>query len=181
MRRTFLQLDWGNRKRALLSYNRHTPPRKEHARLAVGGDRRDLKSGPGIENLSTQRWPQLRASYLEAALSASTTATDIMSAGIPRTFWSSPVRYLKWASHEKPAIFFSVIVGCMGPASFFIIPPIRRIMGDQDPPPIPMTYPSESLHIGLAYASMRRDSSSIGTNTCVHSSRGSEEDTTRIR
>lgn len=64
-------------------------------------------------------------------------------AAIPKTFWSSPIRYLRWASHEKPAIFYSIIIGSMGPVCLVAIPPMRRYAGDEDPPPIPLTYPSE--------------------------------------
>lgn len=31
----------------------------------------------------------------------------------------------------------------MGPVSLVVIPPLRRMAGDQDPPRIPLTYPSE--------------------------------------
>jgi hypothetical protein len=30
---------------------------------------------------------------------------------VPARFWGQPIRYLRWASHEKPAIFWSVILG----------------------------------------------------------------------
>jgi len=66
-----------------------------------------------------------------------------MSSAIPRTFWSSPLRYLKWASYEKPAIFYSIVLGCLGPVALVGIPPLRRLAGDEDPPRIPLTYPSE--------------------------------------
>ncbi|KAK2756569.1 hypothetical protein FQN54_005462 [Arachnomyces sp. PD_36] len=56
-------------------------------------------------------------------------------------FWSTPIRYLRWASHEKPAIFYSICVGSMGPVALFGLPPLRRYFGDVDPEPIPMTYP----------------------------------------
>ncbi|EER41305.1 NADH-ubiquinone oxidoreductase [Histoplasma capsulatum var. duboisii H88] len=56
-------------------------------------------------------------------------------------FWSTPFRYMRWAAHEKPAIFFSVIIGSLGPVALVALPPIRRYLGDVDPPPIPLTYP----------------------------------------
>lgn len=68
---------------------------------------------------------------------------SIMS-GVPKAFWGSPIRYLRWASHEKPAIFYSVLIGCMGPVLLVGVPPLRRAMGDQDPPRIPYTYPGKS-------------------------------------
>ena len=50
---------------------------------------------------------------------------------------------MRWASHEKPALFFSVCLGASGPPLVFIVPPIRRYLGDVDPEKIPMTYPGE--------------------------------------
>lgn len=58
-------------------------------------------------------------------------------------FWSTPLRYLRWASHEKPAIFYSLLIGSMGPVALVTLPPLRRALGDVDPEPIPMTYPSK--------------------------------------
>jgi len=57
-------------------------------------------------------------------------------------FFSQPVRYLRWAAIEKPAIFWSLILGSMGPAMFVVVPPIRRALGDDPIPKIPLTYPS---------------------------------------
>ena len=70
-----------------------------------------------------------------------------MAAAVPKTFWGSPIRYLRWASHEKPAIFYSCILGAFGPVALVVIPPLRRMVGDEDPPKIPMTYPGESTCI----------------------------------
>ncbi|RAL12700.1 NADH:ubiquinone oxidoreductase subunit NDUFA3 [Aspergillus homomorphus CBS 101889] len=56
-------------------------------------------------------------------------------------FWSTPFRYMRWASHEKPAIFYSLIVGAMGPVALVTLPPIRRYFGSYDPEPVRFTYP----------------------------------------
>ncbi|KAJ5317908.1 hypothetical protein N7508_002416 [Penicillium antarcticum] len=56
-------------------------------------------------------------------------------------FWSTPLRYIRWAAHEKPAMLCSLIIGFSGPLALFGIPPIRRALGDVDPEPIPLTYP----------------------------------------
>lgn len=64
-------------------------------------------------------------------------------------FWSTPLRYLRWASHEKPAIFYSLVVGAMGPVMLVTLPPIRRTFGDVDPEPIPLTYPSKFISASL--------------------------------
>lgn len=72
------------------------------------------------------------------------------AAGIPKTFWSNPFRYLKWAFHEKPAIAYSVLIGSMGPAFLLAAPTLRRWAGDETPAKIPLTYPGE-----LAQARLR--------------------------
>lgn len=59
-------------------------------------------------------------------------------------FFSQPIRYLRWASFEKPAIFYSIVVGSLGPVIMVVVPPIRRRLGDGPRPPIPLTYPSQS-------------------------------------
>ncbi|EON65642.1 hypothetical protein W97_04881 [Coniosporium apollinis CBS 100218] len=56
-------------------------------------------------------------------------------------FWRQPLSYLRWASHEKPAIFYSFVVGGMGPVMMVTVPSIRRRLGDGPRPPIPLTYP----------------------------------------
>ena len=58
-------------------------------------------------------------------------------------FFQQPLRYLRWASHEKPAIFYSFVIGAGGPLSLFLAPPIRRMFNDGPREKIPLTYPSE--------------------------------------
>lgn len=65
---------------------------------------------------------------------------DTMSA-YPR-FFSQPFRYLRWAAIEKPAIFYSIVIGSLGPVTIFVVPPIRTMLGDPKRPEIPLTYPS---------------------------------------
>ncbi|KAK3372395.1 NADH:ubiquinone reductase 9.5 kda ubiquinone-binding protein [Podospora didyma] len=59
---------------------------------------------------------------------------------LPR-FWANPLRYIKWSARERPALFWSVVVGAMGPVTLAVVPPIRKRLGDEDAPTIPMTYP----------------------------------------
>ncbi|RDA93296.1 hypothetical protein CP533_2027 [Ophiocordyceps camponoti-saundersi (nom. inval.)] len=56
-------------------------------------------------------------------------------------FWSAPFKYCRWACRERPALFWSVIIGAAGPIALPIVPPLRRYYGDVDPPPVPVTYP----------------------------------------
>ncbi|CCF41408.1 NADH-ubiquinone oxidoreductase 9.5 kDa subunit [Colletotrichum higginsianum] len=65
------------------------------------------------------------------------------SAATPR-FWAGPIRYCRWASREKPAYFWSVVLGALGPVQLALVPPIRNYLGDYNAPPIPVTYPVPS-------------------------------------
>ena len=64
-------------------------------------------------------------------------------------FWATPFRYIRWASHEKPAILYSILIGSMGPVTVLLVPPIRKRLGDYDAPMVPLTYPSKqaALHM----------------------------------
>lgn len=33
----------------------------------------------------------------------------------PVSFWTQPASYIHWAARAKPAIFWSIVVGSMGP------------------------------------------------------------------
>ncbi len=63
-----------------------------------------------------------------------------MSALTPR-FWAGPIRYCRYAAREHPAYFWSVVIAGLMPVTFIVAPPIRRALGDEDPVPVPMTYP----------------------------------------
>lgn len=56
-------------------------------------------------------------------------------------FWSTPLKYCAWAAREKPALFWSVVIGAAGPLAMPFGPSLRRLAGDVDPAPIPVTYP----------------------------------------
>lgn len=64
-----------------------------------------------------------------------------MSGGAPH-FWATPLRYFRWASRERPALFWSCIIGGAGPVMLAVVPPIRYRLGDPDAKRIPTTYPS---------------------------------------
>jgi hypothetical protein len=57
-------------------------------------------------------------------------------------FWSTPIAYCRWAAITHPAIFYSIVIGSMGPVFLVAVPPIRRRLGDVSPEPVPLTYPS---------------------------------------
>ena len=56
-------------------------------------------------------------------------------------FFRQPFRYMRWASINKPAYFYSIIIGFVGPIMVVTVPPIRRYMGEEQIQKIPMTYP----------------------------------------
>lgn len=56
-------------------------------------------------------------------------------------FWSTPFKYCRWAARERPALFWSVIIGGIGPVMIYPGRALRYRLGDIDPPPVPSTYP----------------------------------------
>lgn len=50
-------------------------------------------------------------------------------------------RSLQWLAHERPVIFFSLVLGFSGPVLAFTVPPVRRSLGHVPAPPIPSSYP----------------------------------------
>ncbi|KAF4613508.1 hypothetical protein D9613_007569 [Agrocybe pediades] len=50
-------------------------------------------------------------------------------------------RYFQRQAHENPVIFYSVIIGAIGPIMAVTIPPIRESMGYKPAEMIPATYP----------------------------------------
>ncbi|UZJ53254.1 hypothetical protein CBS101457_002574 [Exobasidium rhododendri] len=50
-------------------------------------------------------------------------------------------RYLQNSAHEKPIIFFSLIIGAIGPIAVVTVPNIRRRYGWQPSERIPTSYP----------------------------------------
>ncbi|KAI0402482.1 hypothetical protein F4802DRAFT_600085 [Xylaria palmicola] len=56
-------------------------------------------------------------------------------------FWAGPLRYWRWAAREKPAFFWSCIIGGAGPLILATVPPTLKRLGYERARPIPMTYP----------------------------------------
>ncbi|KAI1099264.1 NADH-ubiquinone oxidoreductase 9.5 kDa subunit [Jackrogersella minutella] len=56
-------------------------------------------------------------------------------------FWAGPLRYLRWSAREKPAYFWSCIIGATGPLMLATVPPTLKRLGYERASPIPMTYP----------------------------------------
>ncbi|KAG7139154.1 NADH-ubiquinone oxidoreductase 9.5 kDa subunit like protein [Verticillium longisporum] len=69
--------------------------------------------------------------------------TPKMTYATPR-FWAAPLTYLRWASRERPAYFWSIVIGVAGPVQLAIVPPVRKMLGDENAPQIPVTYPVPS-------------------------------------
>lgn len=61
----------------------------------------------------------------------------------PVEFFNSPSQYIRWAARVKPAIFWSIVVGCVGPVMCVTVPPLRHRFGDGPRKQIPLTYPSK--------------------------------------
>ncbi|KAF8972132.1 hypothetical protein BDZ97DRAFT_1650183 [Flammula alnicola] len=50
-------------------------------------------------------------------------------------------RTLQRQAHENPVIFYSVIIGAIGPVMALTVPPIRESLGYKPAEMIPTTYP----------------------------------------
>ncbi|KAA1476383.1 hypothetical protein DENSPDRAFT_843327 [Dentipellis sp. KUC8613] len=50
-------------------------------------------------------------------------------------------RYLQRQAHEAPVIFYSCVIGSLGPLLAFGVPPIRKQFGWQPAERIPLSYP----------------------------------------
>jgi hypothetical protein len=57
-------------------------------------------------------------------------------------FYKEPLRYLRWASINKPAYFFSICVGLAGPGIIAVAVPTRKYLGYERIAKVPQTYPS---------------------------------------
>ncbi|KZT65713.1 hypothetical protein DAEQUDRAFT_814109 [Daedalea quercina L-15889] len=50
-------------------------------------------------------------------------------------------RYLQRQAHEQPVIFYSCVLGLIGPVMLVTVPPIREAFGYKSPERVPTTYP----------------------------------------
>lgn len=57
-------------------------------------------------------------------------------------FFKEPLRYLRWASINKPAYFYSICVGLAGPGTIAVVVPARKYLGYERIAKVPQTYPS---------------------------------------
>ncbi|SOV02361.1 related to nadh-ubiquinone oxidoreductase 9.5 kDa subunit [Ustilago sp. UG-2017a] len=53
----------------------------------------------------------------------------------------STYRYLQYAAHEHPAVFFSIAIGSVGPVAVLTVPPIRKAYGWKPAEKVPTSYP----------------------------------------
>lgn len=49
---------------------------------------------------------------------------------------------MRYCSHEKPHLFYSVVIGVAGPVVALVGTPLRRQFLYSDAPEVPLTYPS---------------------------------------
>ena len=105
--------------------------------------------------------PDPRSNSKNSSRTARQRPTRSITMSTPQ-FWSTPLRYIRWASHEKPAILYSLLIGSMGPVALVGLPPLRRALGDVDPEPIPLSYPGK--HEPVLFSSVRDESNFMITN-----------------
>ncbi|TCD71085.1 hypothetical protein EIP91_000177 [Steccherinum ochraceum] len=53
----------------------------------------------------------------------------------------STFRYMQRQAHESPVIFYSCILGVIGPVMVITVPPIRASLGWKPAERVPTTYP----------------------------------------
>ncbi|ODV58745.1 uncharacterized protein ASCRUDRAFT_82647 [Ascoidea rubescens DSM 1968] len=56
-------------------------------------------------------------------------------------FLRNPIRTLRFYAHTKPNLFFSAVIGIIGPLGVLFITPLRRKYLFEDAPPVPTYYP----------------------------------------
>ncbi|KAF8475908.1 hypothetical protein BDZ91DRAFT_673944 [Kalaharituber pfeilii] len=56
-------------------------------------------------------------------------------------FFQNPIRYLRYASHQFPALYWSVVIGGVSPFILVGVPYIRKKLGYENSPQVPLTYP----------------------------------------
>ncbi|KAI0019946.1 hypothetical protein F4780DRAFT_780059 [Xylariomycetidae sp. FL0641] len=56
-------------------------------------------------------------------------------------FWRQPLKYLRWATRERPYFVYATGIGFLGPVLLATVPPTLRTLGYQKTPKIPTTYP----------------------------------------
>ncbi|KAI5796253.1 hypothetical protein DFH27DRAFT_110290 [Peziza echinospora] len=56
-------------------------------------------------------------------------------------FFDNPYRYLRFASHQYPALYWSVVIGGVSPIILLVVPWARKRLGYENSPRVPMTYP----------------------------------------
>jgi len=67
-----------------------------------------------------------------------------MPLAIPRLL-TNPFGYIRYHSHQNPALLYSVLLGSvLSPVFLFIVPVVRKKAGYKNAPHIPLTYPSKS-------------------------------------
>ncbi|KAI3625884.1 hypothetical protein CBS9595_001245 [Malassezia furfur] len=55
--------------------------------------------------------------------------------------FNNTFKYLRASAHERPVVFFSLLVGFMGPVAVVAVPRVRASYGWKPAEKIPITYP----------------------------------------
>lgn len=145
---------------------RRSQSRKLKLRCSIGCQAmrlcgRQSRRSSSKPTLSRDTWSCLSQQTIE--LTFSPPPPPIMA---PVSFWTAPGSYINWAARQKPAIFWSIVLGSFGPIMMVqhflitsnhlellhtynsvkvVVPPVRGYFGDGPRPQIPLTYPSKSI------------------------------------
>ena len=94
---------------------------------------------PHIPQFVLDTYRTLRSLYLELGSLSNVHKATMSTAPF---FFKEPFRYLRWASINKPAYFYSICVGLAGPGIVAVVVPTRRYLGYERIAKVPQTYPS---------------------------------------
>lgn len=67
-----------------------------------------------------------------------------VSSDLPRLCLAEIYPWQQRQAHEQPVIFYSCVIGLIGPAIVFVVPPIRQKLGYKPAERPPTTYPRAS-------------------------------------
>ncbi|GMM36910.1 hypothetical protein DASC09_042350 [Saccharomycopsis crataegensis] len=56
-------------------------------------------------------------------------------------YFKQPIRWMRYYAHNRPHLFFAVMLGAMGPVFLLGVGPLRRKYLYPDHTPLPQSYP----------------------------------------
>ncbi|CAG8497597.1 319_t:CDS:2 [Ambispora gerdemannii] len=73
------------------------------------------------------------------------------------SYISQPFKATYRFAYDRPAYFWSLVIGFAGPVYVLVMPPILKKFGHVKPEAIPYTYPSKSQYMAVIFVNFRVD------------------------